>query len=595
MAAQFIIKNNLKMGNRSKYKFADRIMDIAFAILSLTSLAISPIYDTFSISIPVIGMLLGAYYLAKLHLLDSLLYQYIGSACSALFTALLIYQMHGMIEMHFVAFIASILLINYKKWQLQLPLTLLVVVHHTVLAILQFWGYSEVYFTTSDYMDLQTFLIHVSLAAVIFFLCGYWAYELKITHELIEQKNHQFQVQIDDINRNVAIANEISKGNYDINLQAEENNELGIALITMKNSLSNAKKREEEERYINLGLAQSAEILRNNTDNLQSLCDANLAFLIKYLGANQGGIFIVNDDKKDETNLELISCYAYERKKYLKKKVLVNEGLVGACYFEKDMIYLTKVPEDYINITSGLGFAPPRCLLIYPLISNDIVYGVIEMAFFIVLEDYKIEFIKKISQNIASTISTVKINEKTKQLLAISQQQAEELRAQEEEMRQNMEELLATQEETERKKLEIESLLIENQKTLESFNKILEASPEAVFTCDSKGKIDKTNHKFYEILEISPNSKPDNIKSFLKLFDLEKFISKKMYTQKLFLENKNNKMVCLTGEKSQLNGITNIVFFFRDITSEIKKEQELIKTLEQLELNKSINNNQNKQ
>ncbi|TAF76002.1 MAG: hypothetical protein EAZ53_04765 [Bacteroidetes bacterium] len=473
MVAQFIIKNNLKMENRSKYKFADRIMDIAFAILSLTSLAISPIYDTFSISIPVISMLLGAYYLAKLHLLDSLLYQYIGSACSALFTALLIYQMHGMIEMHFVAFIASILLINYKKWQLQLPLTLLVVVHHAVLAILQFWGYSEVYFTTSDYMDLQTFLIHVSLAAVIFFLCGYWAYELKITHELIEQKNHQFQVQIDDINRNVAIANEISKGNYDINLQAEENNELGIALITMKNSLSNAKKREEEERYINLGLAQSAEILRNNTNSLQALCDASLVFLIKYLSANQGGIFIVNDTNTLDPHFELVSCYAYDRKKYHKKKILINEGLVGACYLEKDIIYLTKVPEEYIRITSGLGFATPRCLLIYPLIVNDIVYGVIEMAFFEILEEYKISFIKKISQNIASTISTVKINEKTKQLLEASQQQAEEMRAQEEEMRQNMEELQAIQEEMTRKQDELTNEL-NNSKTIEARMKMQE-------------------------------------------------------------------------------------------------------------------------
>ncbi len=352
--------------------------------------------------------------------------------------------------------------------------------------------------------------------------------------------------------------------------------------------IEDSQMEEQQRNWISEGLAKSSKIMRNTNNNLTTILDAILVDIIKYLEANQGGIFVLNDTNLDDLYLELVSCYAYERKKYLQKKIYIYEGLLGECYLEKDIMYLTKVPDNYINITSGLGKATPTCLLICPLIVNDVVFGVIELAFFKVLEKHEIEFVKKIAENIAAAISTVKTNEKTKSLLAISQQQTEELRAQEEEMRQNMEELQATQEETERRKKEIEALLNNNQNTLDRFNTILEASPEGIFTCDVNGDIDRTNNKFYEILEIQESDKPNNLKIFLKLFDLQKFITNKVYTQKLFLENKNNKMVSLTGKKSQLNGSTYFVFFFRDITLELKKEQELIKTLEQLELNKSL-------
>jgi len=256
---------------------------------------------------------------------------------------------------------------------------------------------------------------------------------------------------------------EIGKGNFDSQFTPLSNEDvLGHSLVEMRNELKKAaeedKKRKEEDdqrNWASQGLAKFSDILRKSSNDLEEFSYEIISQLVKYTNSNQGGMYIINDNDKQDIYIEMKACYAFDRRKYLQRQIRIGEGLVGRCYQEKEKIYLTEIPNDYIKITSGLGDDNPRSLLIVPLIYNDVIYGLVELASFKKIPEYIVEFIERVGESIAATISSVKSNIQTTYLLEQSQQQAEEMSAQEEEMRQNMEELRATQEQSARREEEL--------------------------------------------------------------------------------------------------------------------------------------------
>jgi methyl-accepting chemotaxis protein/GAF domain-containing protein len=250
-------------------------------------------------------------------------------------------------------------------------------------------------------------------------------------------------------------AENIGKGLYDAEFSPlSENDVLGNALIEMRNNLKKVDEEDFVRNWTSEGLTTFADILRKNNDDINRLADAIISELIKKLKANQGGLFIVTkDESTGEEYLKLEACYAWDKKKYLEQKIYLGDGLTGQAWQEQATIYLTEVPNDYITITSGLGKTNPRSILIVPLKANDEVFGVVEIASISELEKYKIEFVERVGESIASTIATAKNTEQTAKLLEESKMLTEQMKAQEEEMIQNMEELRATQEEMERSQI----------------------------------------------------------------------------------------------------------------------------------------------
>ncbi|TDQ08798.1 response regulator [Pedobacter metabolipauper] len=159
-------------------KRSDQLINYFLIAFFLLGLYFATFYDTWNIAFGVGGTLLIAYYSMKWLFPKSTLHQYVLSVCLGVFMAQFIFQMHGMFEMHFFAFIGSAILITYQNWKLQIPMLLFVVIHHVGLNYLQSIGYDAVYFTTLDHLEFQTMCIHIFLTAIIYFVCGLWAYNL---------------------------------------------------------------------------------------------------------------------------------------------------------------------------------------------------------------------------------------------------------------------------------------------------------------------------------------------------------------------------------------------------------------------------------
>jgi cbb3-type cytochrome oxidase subunit 3 len=342
-------------------------------------------------------------------------------------------------------------------------------------------------------IEFQAFLT-VCVLLILFTALCFFIYRIQRKNERTEATNKEhYEKEMLRIEQMTSFVESIAGGNLDSEIKLNiENDHLARTLVNMRDNLKKVALEDERRNWANEGFAKFGEILRNDNDNLEKLAGNILSNIIKYTKANQGALFVINDDNQNDTYLELLSCYAWGRKKFLQTRVQLGEGLIGQCWQEQEKIYLTEVPGNFIKITSGVGEANPDCILIVPLKINEKIYGIIEMASFKQFEPYHIEFVEKFAESVASAISSVKINDRTKKLLEISQQQSEEMKAQEEEMRQNMEELQATQEEMQRKNKEIETQAtlqkMETQKIVEQFQKAEEALKAKIIELENSKK-----------------------------------------------------------------------------------------------------------
>ncbi len=411
------------------------------------------------------------------------------------------------------------------------------------------------------------------------------------TGDEIEEMATALNTSIDELNKKNEFAKKIGNGELEADYQVlSENDELGQSLIEMRNSLKEARKEEEKRkvedekrRWVNEGLAKFADILRQDNDDLEKLSYKIISNLVQYLEANQGGLFLLNDEDQENIFYELKAAHAFNRKKYLEKQIKPGEGLVGTCAIEKQTIYMSDLPQDYIQITSGLGDANPDSLLLVPLKVEEEVLGVIEIASFNKFEQHHIEFVEKVAESIASTISSVRVNIRTSQLLEKSQQQAEEMSSQEEEMRQNMEELKATQEEAARRENELSGIL-------EAIDQFLIKSE-----IDLQGQLINANPLFlktlgYEEEQIKEKSMKDFIASAYKdTFEQawQQVIQGKDQHHTFQCENSKGQNLWLIASLSPVKDkdghINKIIFIALDHTDSENEKQQMRKKLEEKE------------
>ena len=457
----------------------DRWMAFAIALSFLLGCFFAASNDTWKEALAIGGGVAAVYLVLRITSRKKPWHRFWGSAALGVFSALFLHQLNALPQTYFFPVLAALVVISYEDWKLILPLGGVVGVHAVLFAWLQYDGVEGVMYTRSPagYMGSYTFLFHLGLNALMIFLCAFWAGTLQKRGLEGWRRRKFLDMQMAKVEGNIALARSIAEGNLDSEVAAAEDDALHDSLLEMRGSLKDARDKEQQERFVNVGLATIGELLREYELDFETLSAKLVSSLVSYYKANQGGLFVLEEGVGAD-HLELVAFYAYERLKYANRRVKVGEGLVGQTFREGRTIHLTEIPEGYITVTSGLGHATPDTLVLVPLMLNEEIYGVLEIASFHAFEPFHLELLEKLTESMASAISNHRNSAYTKKLLAESQELAEQMRSQEEEMRQNMEELQATQEEMARKEKvreeELNVLKTEHQKQLA----VLEESQE---------------------------------------------------------------------------------------------------------------------
>ncbi|NJL14270.1 MAG: GAF domain-containing protein [Microscillaceae bacterium] len=174
---------------------------------------------------------------------------------------------------------------------------------------------------------------------------------------------------------------------------------LGMALSKMQETLRQISREEQERSWNNKKLAEMSEILRLYTHDIHTLCQKLVQQLVESLDAVQGGIFILRKPEEAPPYFELLASYAYGRHKFIQHQVKTDEGLLGRVYHEREEVYLEELPPDYSLITSGLGNASPRALMLMPLKNEDkAMLGAVELSFMRPLPAYQQHFLGHVLQ-----------------------------------------------------------------------------------------------------------------------------------------------------------------------------------------------------
>lgn len=246
---------------------------------------------------------------------------------------------------------------------------------------------------------------------------------------------------------------QISSGTYDMDWEgmnvsnADLNtNTLSGKIISLQTDLKRIKQEDDRRNWTNNGLTEVSDKVRLKNTDLKELVEDVLFFIVKYVKASHGGVYLL--EETENKYLNLTACYAFDRKKYLTRRIEIGEGLLGQVFLEKETQYVENIPKGYLFISSSMGSSEPKSLILVPLKFDDHPLGVLELASFQTLRDFEIIFIEKAVEILSGAVVKVSASIKTLALLNKTQEQAEQLRASQEIMRQQIEELTAMQEST---------------------------------------------------------------------------------------------------------------------------------------------------
>jgi len=259
--------------------------------------------------------------------------------------------------------------------------------------------------------------------------------------ENVNQLAQNLTVQVRSISE---VASAVTKGDLTRTIRVEAKGELEALKDTINQMIANLKGttlRNHEQDWLKSNLAKFAQMLQGQRDR-NAVANKVLSELAELVNARYGAFYILEQPEgAEEAKLRLFAGYAQKSRKLIDQEFSLSEGLVGQCATDKERIRLANVPNEYLQISSGIGNAAPIDLVILPVLFEDNVKAVIELASFESFNDTHIDFLDQLTESIGIVLNNIETNTRTEELLTQSQSLAGELSAQQEELRRANDEL----------------------------------------------------------------------------------------------------------------------------------------------------------
>ena len=293
------------------------------------------------------------------------------------------------------------------------------------------------------------------------------------------------------------VATSVTRGDLSRQIAVEAQGELDELKNNLNQMIVNLKSTTEknsEQDWLKTNLAKFSRMMQGQKD-LEAVSKLIMSELTPLVSAHHGAFYIM-DDADNAPVLKLIASYAYKERKHVGNRFYLGEGLVGQAALEKKPILLTNVPDDYIRITSGLGEAPPRNVLVLPVLFEGEVKAVIELASFLPFSQIHQLFLDQLAETVGVVINMIAANMRTAELLEQSQSLTLELQTQSEELRNQQEELKRSNAELEAQATTLrtsEELLKDQQEELQQVNEELEE--KASLLAEQNRKVESKNEE----------------------------------------------------------------------------------------------------
>jgi HAMP domain-containing protein/signal transduction histidine kinase/CheY-like chemotaxis protein len=258
--------------------------------------------------------------------------------------------------------------------------------------------------------------------------------------ENVNQLAQNLTVQVRSISE---VASAVTKGDLTRTIRVDAKGELEALKDTINQMIANLKGttlRNHEQDWLKSNLAKFAQMLQGQRDR-NAVANKVLSELAELVNARYGAFYILEQEIADEPKLKLFAGYAQKHRKLINQEFELSEGLIGQCAKDKERIRLSNVPEEYLQISSGIGNAAPIDLVILPVLFENNVKAVIELASFENFSDTHIDFLDQLTESIGIVLNNIETNTRTEELLKQSQSLAGELSAQQEELRRANDEL----------------------------------------------------------------------------------------------------------------------------------------------------------